>query len=425
MLKKRQFVKKLEEYDKVDDLFLVLAKQLGVGRNKQSFLRLTVGDASGSIETRLWEGAEECAKQFKQGDLVYIQGKVTTFKNVKQINTDRISPFDDLAKVDWGDFFPVAERPAEDMWAELSGLLDLIGHPHIKRLVSAFTTDDAFMAKFKRSPAATGMHHAYISGLLEHTLGVVKLARAVALLYPLDGDLLLAGAFLHDIGKTEELQAAAGFDYTDEGRLIGHLVMGLTMVREKCSKLEGFPRELQTHVEHLMLSHHGELEWGSPKRPKTLEALALHAIDNIDAKLAAATKAINEAEEGDENWTGYLRMFERPLTRTPNFRKAEYAADVFFGIKDTAPAAAICEKVESEEETEDVSAIESLVAVEEPEEAMEEGQNPADHSADPAACDCAATENCEAAEEKPSRSEPPAPESGKLALRVGQGKLGI
>lgn len=412
MLKKRQFVKKLEEYDKVDDLFLVLSKQIGTGRNRQSFLRVTIGDSSGSIETRLWEGAEEYARMFRQGDVVYLTGKVTSYKGVKQISTDRISPVDDLSKIDWSDFFPVAPRPADEMWSELAALLSTVKNPEIRRLIGSFTDDAAFMDGFRRSPAAAGMHHAYISGLLEHTLGVVKLADAVSALYRLDRDLLIAGAFLHDIGKTRELKAAAGFDYTDEGRLIGHLIIGLTMVREKCGALPGFPADLQMHVEHLMLSHHGELEWGSPKRPKTVEALALHAIDNIDAKICAAFDAIAGAGENDEAWTGFIRMFERPLTRTPEFSAVPAAVE---RTPEPGPVS-LCQKVETPEAP-DEATIDSLVEV--AEESSATGPELSENSEE-------TREEAETgAQDASPEPEPFTPESQKPQRSGGQGSLGI
>ena len=171
------------------------------------------------------------------------------------------------------------------------------------------------MRSFRRAPAAKGLHHAYVAGLLEHTLGVAKLADRVAPLYPVHRDLLLAGAFLHDVGKVEELSAGAGFDYTDAGRFVGHIVLGTRMVRARAEAIEGFPEPLLLHLEHMVISHHGELEWGSPKRPKTVEALLLHALDNLDAKTQAALEAIRKADAQAGDWTGFAKLFERPLYR--------------------------------------------------------------------------------------------------------------
>lgn len=319
MPKKTQFVSRLQPDQEVHDLFLVHLKQLTSGRTGKSYLRLTIGDRTGRIEARVWDGAHELAQRFNQGDLVYVTGLATSYQGVTQIKATYVEAAPDDGRIDWTEFLPAAERPAPEMFEELNGLLGTVTNPDLKRLVDAFLADGELMEGFMRAPAAVSMHHAYMAGLLEHTLGVVRLADRVAPLYPVDRDLVLVGAFLHDLGKLKELAYAASFDYTDEGRLLGHLVMGYGMIDEKCAQLPGFPHELKLHLEHLMLSHHGELEWGSPKRPKTKEALMLHALDNVDAKVIAAEKFLNEPATGNGQWTGYLRMFDRPLSKTPDF----------------------------------------------------------------------------------------------------------
>ncbi len=316
---KKQYVAKLREDQEVADLFVVLMKQLSSGRTGRNYLRLTIGDRTGKIEVRVWEGADELAQRFKQGDVIYVTGLVTSYQGLLQIKATYLEPVEDAASVDWAELLPSAGRPASEMWTALTALTDTVENPYLKALIDLFVTDKEFKAAFCRAPAARAMHHAYIAGLLEHTLGVLRLADSVAEIYPLDRDLLMTGAFMHDIGKMDEFGATAGFDYTDEGRFLGHLVMGVTIIKDKCALIPGFPDELRLHLEHLMVSHHGENEWGSPKRPKTLEALALHAIDNLDAKIAAANEAIAENESNDDEWTGFIRMFDRPLRRTPDF----------------------------------------------------------------------------------------------------------
>lgn len=315
---KTQFIGKLREDQEVRDAFLVFQKQLTSGRTGKSYLRLTVGDRTGRIETRVWEGAEEIARRFNQGDLVYITGLVTSYQGVLQVKATYIEPIDDISKIDWADFLPSAERPIEEMWAELTALAATIENPHLADLVRSFIDDPENSNALKRAPAALSMHHAYVGGLLEHTLGVMKLANALSALYPVNRDLLMAGAFLHDIGKTRELYFDTAFDYTEEGRLLGHLLIGMEMLKEKIRTLDGFPEEAGLHLAHMIASHHGELEWGSPKRPKTIEALLLHAIDNIDAKICSADKSLKEAEARQSSWTEQLRMFGRPLVRTPD-----------------------------------------------------------------------------------------------------------
>lgn len=313
---KTQFVSKFREDQQVNDVFLVRQKQIAAGRTGRNYLRITLGDRSGQIEARVWEGAEEIGARFSQGDPVFVTGLVNSYQGVLQIKATYVEKLDqaDASKLDWRDFLPCSERPASEMWAELGALLDTIREPALARLVDAFRGDMSFVEAFTFAPAAKAMHHAYVGGLLEHTLGCVKLADRLAPLYRLHRDLLLTGAFLHDIGKTKELDARSGFDYTDEGKLLGHIVTGILMLRERVAELKTFPDDVLLHLEHLILSHHGEMEWGSPKRPKTLEALALHAIDNMDAKLTAADKSIrDDVQDGD--WTGFLKIFERPLFR--------------------------------------------------------------------------------------------------------------
>jgi 3'-5' exoribonuclease len=314
---KNQFLSKLRDDQEVHDTFLLLQKQLASGKTGRNYLRLTLGDRSGQMEARVWEGAEQLAPRFEPGDLVYVTGNVNSFQGILQIKAQFLERLDaaDAARVDWSDYLPASERDPDEMFAELSALLGTIANPYLKRLLDGFLGDGEFVRAFRRAPAAKGLHHAYVAGLLEHTLGVVKLADRVAPLYPVHRDLLLAGAFLHDIGKVEELSSGAGFDYTDAGRFVGHIVLGARLVRSRAEAIEGFPELLLLHLDHLIISHHGELEWGSPKRPKTVEALLLHALDNLDAKTQAALEAIRKAETQAGDWTGFAKLFERPLYR--------------------------------------------------------------------------------------------------------------
>jgi len=214
------------------------------------------------------------------------------------------------------DFLPASEHDVDEMEQQLRKILRKVEDPHLIKLLAAFFNDAEFMAAFKQCPAAVAFHHAYLGGLLEHTLSLAKLASRIAPDYPaLRGDLLLVGVFVHDIGKTRELEWTRGFQYTDEGGLIGHLVMGAAMVEDKAKTVPDFPRELLNSIKHLILSHHGEYEFGSPKLPVTVEAVALHYIDNLDAKIHAFQKAINEARDASSNWTQFNRMFERRLFR--------------------------------------------------------------------------------------------------------------
>lgn len=311
---KNQFVNKLHEDQEVHDTFVALYKQVSAGRTGKNYLRVTLGDRSGQIEARVWDNADEIARRFQQGDLVYVSGLVTSYQGVLQLKAQCLEKVDEADGADWADFLPAAARPAAEMWVELAALLDTIRNPWLKRLLATFTDDADWLARFHRATAAKAMHHAYVAGLLEHTLSLVTLADNLSGLYPVNRDLLLTGAFLHDIGKMDELVTGAGFDYTDEGKLIGHIAMGAREIQKRIEAIDGFPPKLALHLDHMILSHHGEMEWGAVKRPKTIEALVLHAMDNLDAKVAAAVEAI-EGEQSDSDWTGYLRIFERPFYR--------------------------------------------------------------------------------------------------------------
>ncbi|TAL17163.1 HD domain-containing protein [bacterium] len=312
---KNQFIAKLHEDTELHDTFLVLQKQLSPTRQGRNYLRVTLGDKTGQLEARVWEGAEELVNRFDAGDLVYVTGMVTSYNGVLQIKAQFIEKLPE-GKVEWADYLPSSSRPAQEMVAELRSLLGTIANPHLLALVNSFLEDAPFMERFSVTPAAKGMHHAFVGGLLEHTLGVVKISSAMSVLYPVSRDALLTGAFLHDIGKIEELTASAGFDYTMEGKLIGHLIIGRDMLKERAAKVPGFPENLLLHLEHMILSHHGELEWGSPKRPKTVESLALHLADNLDAKLMAAIESVSKSDGMSGDWTAFLKIFDRPFLRS-------------------------------------------------------------------------------------------------------------
>ncbi len=320
MLKpKRQFASRLTEHQEISDIFLVTQKSLALSRNSQPYLRLTLSDRTGSVEARVWEGAQALDQEFQRGDMVRVQGRVTFYQGTPQINVDRLVALGpkDLSSVSWSDFLPTTQHDREGMWSELLEILGTMENDYLTSLVGAFASDGEFREAFLNAPAAKGIHHVYLGGLLEHTLSVARLAKVLAGFYPLNRDILLAGAFLHDIGKVRELTYRAGFDYSDEGRLLGHIVLGLEMLREKAAQISGFPQALLLHLEHLVLSHHGENEWGSPKKPKTLEAFALHALDNLDAKLTGARQWMEREEGVEGDWTAFWRILGRPLYRTP------------------------------------------------------------------------------------------------------------
>jgi 3'-5' exoribonuclease len=288
------------------DLF-VARKALLRSRSGSPYLSLTLTDRTGQIEGRVWEEAERLAAHFGEGDFLRVRARAEVFREALQLSVADIVRLDP-AVIELADFLPASEHKPQDMLRKLKILGRSIKNPYLNALIEAFFTDRPFMAALSRSAAAKNMHHAYLGGLLEHTLSVALLTQEVALHYPdADRDLLLAAAILHDIGKVRELSCAPGFDYTAEGRLIGHLLLGVEMIEQKLAVLKDFPPELATSLKHLIISHHGEYEFGSPKRPKTAEAFILHALDDLDAKLNAVRLALKAAGTG----TAYHRVLER------------------------------------------------------------------------------------------------------------------
>ncbi len=305
------WVEKLRENDPVSGRYLVKLKRLGTTRQGNPFLTLVLADRTGEVSARVWNDARAVSDGFAEGDVVEVAGLAESFRNELQLKLTRVERVDDVE--DPSLFLEAAPLSAQEMMAELRALLSTIRNPHLDRLVKRFLSDSAFTSRFKRAPAAKNFHHGYLGGLLEHSLSVCRLAAAVGDHYTglgLDRDLLLCGAFLHDVGKVREYAFTTHIDYTDEGRLLGHLVLGVGMLEEKLAGIKGFPPDLAMRLKHLLLSHHGELEFGSPKRPKFLEAFALHLIDDLDAKMNGLRRFMDrDRQEGA--WTEFNRLFER------------------------------------------------------------------------------------------------------------------
>ena len=309
----RKYISSLKSGELVDDVFLVLKKEVRETREKKPYLNLQLADKSGFIEARKWDTTPQLCDSFNKDAFIKIKGFVETFNNTLQIRINEICPITD-AQVQMGEFIPCTEKDVPAMMNELAQIIKTIQDPYLSKLLHAFFTDESFCKVFSTAPAAMQYHHAYLGGLLEHILSVAKLAISFSKYYPtIKRDLLVTGIILHDIGKTRELSYERSFQYTDEGLLTGHLISGVLMIHEKVQKIEGFPSDLLNVLFHLILSHHGEYEWGSPVKPGTPEAIALHHLDNLDAKVQAATKAISEHKDTNSSWTEYVKMFERRL----------------------------------------------------------------------------------------------------------------
>jgi 3'-5' exoribonuclease len=314
----RQFVQQMADGHSIEDVYLVADKQLRANRNGNLYLQLDLHDRTGSINARLWNAGEHLFRSFEAGDFLHVKGKVQLFQGALQMILSHIENVSG-DKIDLSDFLPHTEHDISKLLERLRGGLRRMGNPHLRALVECFFMDDVFMAGFCKAPAGVRNHHAYIGGLLEHVVSLLDVADRVAPLYPeLDRDLLLAGVFLHDIGKVRELSYSRAFVYSDEGQLIGHLVIGVEMLNEKAAQVpqltgEPFPQETLLRLKHMILSHHGSYEFGSPKLPMTPEAIALHQLDNLDAKVHSFTREIREDRNSQSAWTPYNQSLQRRL----------------------------------------------------------------------------------------------------------------
>lgn len=307
----RQFAATLREGERVDAVFALRSKEIRAARTGEAYLAVELGDRSGRIAGVMFRPPRD-AESVPAGSVVRVQGRVTAYRGVLRVAIESLRP---AARYDARELMPAGTRDEREMLAELRARARTIKDLRLRRLLRAVFGDASFLARFARCPASQHYHHAYLGGLLEHTLAVAALCEAAAVQYPeIDRDLLLAGALLHDVGKVDELSFDTAIEYTHEGRLLGHVVLGERRVRMAAETLGGMlPEDLAAKLSHVLLSHHGELEWGSPKRPCTLEALVLHHADNFDAKTAGFIQAAAAAAMVDEPWTDAGNLFRRPL----------------------------------------------------------------------------------------------------------------
>jgi 3'-5' exoribonuclease len=314
----RRYVNQLVNGDSVDDSFLVADKQLRANRQGNLYLNLELRDKTGTVGARLWNASESLARLFEPGDFLHVRGKTQVFQGSLQIILNHLEVVDP-SQIEPEDFLPQSTQNIAKLMARLKEILLGMNNPHLRALVECFLIDDDFVRKFTTSPAGVKNHHAYQGGLIEHVVNLLNVAGRITEFYPeLDRDLLLCGIFLHDIGKVDELSYDRAFAYTDEGQLVGHLVMGVEMLVQKisrCSELTGesFPPELLLRLKHMIVSHHGSYEFGSPKLPMTLEAVALHYLDNLDAKLHTFGREIRDDPSRDSSWTPFQQSLGRRL----------------------------------------------------------------------------------------------------------------
>ncbi len=310
-----KYIKDYKEGERVCDIYLCKHKQSAVTKNGKAYESVILQDKTGTLDGKIWDPNSAGIEEFDSLDYIEVYGEVTSFQNALQVNIKRARLCRE-GEFDPADYLPVSSKDNDTMYRELLGIIDSIENPWLKALLNSFfREDEGFIKTFRRSSAAKTVHHGFVGGLLEHTLSVTKLCRYYCGAYPiLNRNLLLTAALCHDIGKTKELSLFPENDYTDEGQLLGHIVMGAEMVGEKIRSIQGFPKGLEGELKHCILSHHGEYEFGSPKKPALIEAVALNFADNTDARLETFTELLNAAPGGD--WLGYNRLFESNVRRT-------------------------------------------------------------------------------------------------------------
>lgn len=317
----RRFVNELIEQEQLDQTFRAADKQLRVNRQGSKYILVKLADRTGTLTGMMWNADDRTFEGFERGDYVQCKGRTQLYNGGLQVIVTEIARVDE-GEVDPADYDRFDASAAKDLIEKISLMLRGFRNVHLRRLGEQFLADDRFVARLQMAPAAVSNHHAYPGGLLRHTVDLMELAQLVAPKYPqVDHELVMMGAFLHDLGKIEELSPAGELSYTDRGQLVGHIVIGVQMLAERIAAIEQsggevFPEELRWQLEHLILSHHGQLEFGSPKVPLTLEALALHHLDNLDAKIAAATSVIESDVAADGNWTNYNPSMGRKLWKT-------------------------------------------------------------------------------------------------------------
>lgn len=305
------FVKEIKDRAQVDSVFLVKEKITAMAKNGKPYLTLRLMDKSGEVDAKVWDNVDTLAALFDKDDFILVRSKASVYLGKMQLVIAELRkvPEEGVVLVD---FLPETDRDIREMEAELAALVATLGDVNLKMLLAAFFDDQEFLAVYRTAPAAKGMHHVYLGGLIEHSLAVAILVDRIVPLYEgLNRDLLIAGALLHDVGKVREMTYLRSFDYSDEGKLLGHITIGVEMVREKIALLPGFPRELAMLLQHMILSHHGQYEFGSPKRPKTLEATVLNYLDDLDSKINGIKTHISREPENHSHWTTYHRLYDR------------------------------------------------------------------------------------------------------------------
>lgn len=313
-----KYIENFRDGDNISDIYLIKNRQFAVTKTGKPYESLVLQDKTGAIDAKIWEPNSAGIDDFEALDYVQIVGNVTSFNGALQVSVKRARLCREGEYIP-ADYLPVSSKDIEEMYRELLGFVDAVKSPYLNKLLKLFFVEDEdFIKVFKQSSAAKSIHHGFIGGLLEHTLSVTKMCNYYASAYPrINRDLLLSVAMLHDIGKIRELSSFPENDYTDDGQLLGHIVMGVEMMDRKIEKIENFPSKLAGEVKHCILAHHGEYEFGSPKKPAIIEAVALNFADNTDAKLETMSELF--ASSAEQGWLGFNRLFDSNVRKTGEY----------------------------------------------------------------------------------------------------------
>ncbi|MDE6889158.1 MAG: HD domain-containing protein [Eubacterium sp.] len=311
-----RFIETLREGERINEIYLCKNKQPSVTKAGKPFVSLTLQDKTGTLDAKIWDPSSLGIDDFEKLDYLNVVGDVTSFQGALQLNIKRIRKAKQ-GEYDPKEYLPVSRYDTEKMYAALMEIIRRIENPYLKQLTMIFFGNAKFEEAFKFHSAAKTMHHGFVGGLLQHTLGVAKLCESFAQQYDIiNRDLLVAAAVFHDVGKLKEISRFPENDYTDEGQLLGHIMIGAQMLTENIAKIPDFPKKLADELIHCILAHHGELEYGSPKKPALAEAVALSFADNMDAKMEALEEAFVNVPEGNTDWLGFHRSFESNIRKT-------------------------------------------------------------------------------------------------------------
>jgi 3'-5' exoribonuclease len=303
--------------------FVVVIKQVKSKKTGEPYLALTLGDRTGQLEAKMWDNVEDAIGVFEQDDVLKVKGLLNRYKNRFQLTIHKVRRLQD-SEVDFSDYLPKTTKDIGELWATLARFVAGMQDPYLRPLLQEFMQDPEIAERYRNAPAAKSLHHAYIGGLLDHVVSLFKLSDLVCGNYPqVNRDLLFAGVFLHDIGKIYELTYSRSFGYSTRGQLLGHMIIELEMLQAKIALVPGFPEALKTLLEHLIISHHGEYEFGSPKLPMFPEAVMLHYLDDLDSKMENMRAHFARQMEQDDAWSGYNSSLARPLLNSQRFLQEE------------------------------------------------------------------------------------------------------